>query len=271
VNLGGSYHFSKTLQVRAGFEWTKTDYKNEPDSNIIFPEVGPPTFGFSGDHTKYGLFAGANYSIWGSSLDFEFGYSDISLTFANMPEDSSYAGPETGYIRFLNPYEDTLFDGNVGAMFASPRISRSLGNKLGLSMTYIYREFVDIDNKVIPGAGNSLLSPYSSIYDGHAILLDAKTFYLPNFIISAGFGYFDKRFLTSQYNVELPNGSTRDMILDREDEMTKVFLAVKRPFPFKSGLYIEPSVQFEYADNDSNVDFYTYTITSITGGVTIRF
>ncbi len=272
ANIALGYELKKYLNLRAGFELTSTDYTNEAGTDTVESFA---VYNISGDQDQYELFVGGNLTFLGANvLDVELGYASVNLSYVEMPTDSFF----NPVVMDMVPRDhiiagiDSLREGNMGSFYISPRLSRPIGSKTGINITYIYREFQDVEDMVIPGLSTQFLSPWSSVYDGHAVTATIKTFVLPNFIISSGIGYFDKKYLNSEKERVVRLGGMPPYEIDyREDEMTKFYWSIKRPIATKSNLYLEPAVQIDYSDNKSTNDFYDYNAFSMTFGLVAKF
>jgi hypothetical protein len=113
--------------------------------------------------------------------------------------------------------------------------------------------------------------------------LGLKTYLVPNFILSAGAGYFDKVYFGHSLEsiqiggnpptpgaVIIGNDTAEDGVLDREDKQTRVYLSIQLPLASRTGPFIEPSLQVEYTNNTSSVYLYDYDDVTVTAGVKIK-
>ncbi|MEW5924128.1 MAG: hypothetical protein AB1746_09085 [Candidatus Zixiibacteriota bacterium] len=262
-----SFGFSPAAvsQFRIGWTYNNAKYSNElkaePNEYGILT-----TFDMMADNDTHELFVGGTQSfefLGSNAFDFETGYSWKNLTYVTTPDTSDRI--------FLNPNRDTLKDGQLKSFYVSPRYSRSMGNKIGLSLIYIYRSFKNPDVMTIPGGSTGFLSPWASVYEGQSMTGILKTFVVPNFIVSGGVGYWDKDFLITEYALIDDRISTPPYIFrDRHDYQWKYFLSVQKPFPLRSGSLIEPALQIDYIDNKSDIPDYMYTNFSILAAVKIK-
>jgi hypothetical protein len=253
------YVFSPTLQIRTGFSIRSTSYPNMKTFDI--------------DNTNYEIFGGGNLSFLGSnSLDLEIGYAFMNLTYWEKEKWIDKLDiPSGDTIYFIDPDNNEYKPPTVGqltSIYISPRYSRPIGDKIAFTITYSYRKFGDLGEIAVAGVSTQSLSPWASVFEGESISLKIKSYLLPNYIFSSGIGYWKKDYLKTNENREtLP----RYIIKGRHDEQNKAFLSIKRPFPLKSGLFIEPSLQINYTKNNSSNPQYDYDNYSISGGVTIRY
>lgn len=255
----------KTSQLRIGYTYNAAEYHNElkaePNNYGVLL-----TFDMMADNDTHELFAGGTYSFdfFGSNaIDVETGYSWKNLTYVTTPDTADRI--------FLNPNRDTLRDGQLKSFYISPRYSRPIGNKIGISLVYIYRSFKDPDIIAIPGGSTGFLSPWASVYEGQSITGIIKTFLVPNFILSGGVGYWDKNYLITEYALIDDRLSTPPFIFgDRHDYQWKYFLSIQRPFPLHSGTFIEPALQLDYTDNKSDISDFMYSHFSILAALKIR-
>ncbi len=221
------------------------------------------------------MYVGSNSKIGEkSSLDLELGLAAMSLTYVFNPKNN----PDIPYREYLSVFYDFLEESHLLAYYFSPRFSKTLGNKTGINLTYTYRDFAYIDDVVLPGISTGFLSPWANVYAGNALSFSVKSYVLRNFILSTGIGYFDKKYIPSEKVNEnyVPGDGESDLnfpreVYQRNDWQVKTFLSAKRPFPFKSGMFMEPALQINYSENKSNDPLYRYSAFSITLGLTVRF
>jgi len=274
INAALGYRINDWLLLRSGCSFNSTDYTNE---EIQDTATVNQTFDISGDNETLELYFGGNISLpFSNVIDFEGGYSKMNLTYANPPQDTilRYWDDFTWIKRdYLNPNKDTLVDGNLKSYYFSPRISRPIGSKFGINVVYIYRTFDAADNVIIAGLSNQFLSPWTSVYEGESVTATLKSYIVPNFIITCGAGYWKKDFLKGEEEREPVEGIPPPprVIKDRHDEQNKFFLSIQKPFPFRSGLFVEPSMEMNISHNNSSNDLYDYNNFGISLGLTIRY
>lgn len=259
------------ILIRSGVSFNSIKYHDlaVPDS-LSFDQL------VVSDKNTFKLFAGTNFSLLNSiSVDFEGGYAYMDYT--RFRDTIRYIDPSP-----FSPFKhiDSFMTGDrLESYYFSPRISGHLGQKVGLNITYNYRKFTNKRDKVVYGAGTGWISPWASVYDGQSITAALKTYYLPNFIISSGIGYWDKTFFrTIERIFTLIRKANK-----RRDFQTRFYLTLQRPIPLKSGTIIEPFLQFNYSDNKSTYDdkptnptmkpdhkLYDYSSLSVSAGLTIK-
>ncbi len=231
-NLGftGSvgYLISDRIQLRTGARILGTQYKNSTAVDV--------------DHQKYEWFGGINYSFLGSNaLDVEFGYGILDFMFISSA------------IRILPPEPiDSMFNGSLGSFYVSPRYSRPIGKRTGISLAYTYRNFNESDHDEIVVLGSTkFLSPWSTIFDGQSIRLNIKTYLVPHAVVSTGIGYWEKTYLrtleSGRFDYEYAPSETGR----RRDYMTRLFFSIERPIKFGQTSVIEPTLTLDYSDNNS--------------------
>nr|MBN2277972.1 hypothetical protein [candidate division Zixibacteria bacterium] len=267
------YRLCGRIMLRSGFSFNSTDYTNEEDDDTATVKQ---TFDISGDNDTYEIFFGGNITLpWSNVIDFEGGYSKMNLTYARPPKDSilKYWDDFTWIPRdYLNPNKDTLIDGSLKSYYFSPRLSRPIGSKFGINITYIYRSFESPDDIIIAGLSNQFLSPWTSVYEGESVTGTIKSYILPNFIITAGAGYWKKDYLKGEEERKSDNSIPPPprMIRDRHDEQNKFFCSIRKPLVFRSGLFIEPSFEINISHNNSSNDLYDYDNFALSLGLTMR-
>jgi len=273
---GLGYSISEVFQLRTGWNYNSAEYTNElpkkVDTTDIVISPFPPydttvytnvSFGMEADNDNHEFYIGGNFTFPGSNtVDLEAGYARKNMAFVERPENRDY----------LRAGRDSLVDGKLESFYFSPRFSRPIGDKFGLNITYIYRNFKDPDNIVVPGISTEFLSPWASVYEGEAITATIKTFLIPNFIVIVGAGYWDKDFLTTEQKIDDNNTATPEIqIRDRRDYQSKIYLSIQKPFPLRRGTLIEPALQFDYSDNKSSNSLYDYSSFSALLAVKIHF
>ncbi len=232
------YRISATGQVRAGMTVSSNAYVN---SQI-------------GDNRGLNFFAGLNTAFAGDNgLDIEAGIVLSRYNFLDTLADESST--------------DSTTDGNINSFFISPRVSRPLGPKTGINFTYTYRSFFGLDDdEVAYGASTSYLSPWSTIYEGSAFLVNLKTYLIPKLIVTGGFGYWDKTYLKTLEGTETSVSEARE----RTDDQTRLYVNIQWPMSTRSGRFFEPSLSLDYTDNSSSIDVYSYSGINVGMGLLFR-
>lgn len=268
------YQLRSNMFVRLGGQYRATAYINT-DNNY---------------KRDMDFFAGLNMTLPGkSSFDFEAGFSGSNYTYKDAHLDSvQHWVQDWRYLPadLLWMYRIPDSKENLWLLFLSPRISRSIGNKTGVNVTYMKRLFQNYDGGFLWGENTGNLSPYATIWEGNYISLNIKSFILPKFILNAGIGYWDKEFpITSETQVWSENGITGDnpsllpitygevkeTAFSRRDYVSRVYFGIQWPLAFKSGLFLEPSLNIEYTNNRSNKETFDYDNFSVTTGFSVRF
>ena len=191
-----SYQLSSRAQLRGGVSLNKTEFVNSEQ----------------GDKESLNVFTGLNITPFGSnSIDLETGWSFADYTFIDYESIWGY------------PQRLIELDGNLTSFYFSPRFSRPLGRRAGISMTYTYSNFLGDEDPVVYSFSSGLLSPWASVFEGNSITVSLKCFPLRKLIFEAGYGFWDKKYLRTLYLV--------DVIQDREDDLSRYLLSVSWPMP----------------------------------------
>jgi len=263
-NISLGYSLTETLQLRAGWAYNDNEYTNElpPVYEYFFGDSVQTGYGMAADNDNNEIFIGGNATLPGSvAIDCEAGFATKNMNYVKRPDDRDD----------LRPVRDSLIEGDLDSYYFSPRISRPIGNKTGVSLTYTYRRFEDVDSVVVPGISTEFLSPWSSVYEGETITLTVKTFLIPGIIAVGGAGYWDKEFLVTEEKLDDDNPATPPSIIKaRRDYMSRLFLSIQKPFRFHSGAVVEPALQLDYSDNNSSNSLYDYNNFSILMAVKVR-
>ena len=255
------YEFYENFHIRTGFNYTQTGYATEEVSDKKTNEI----------------FGGINFSVFGShAFDIEGGYSfekydylpDVKEQYIIIGNDTLASFINIYPIDSSNAYSSDIED-DLNSFYLSARYSRPLGNKTGLSITYSYRKFQEIkDSTFILGNSTGYLSPWVKSFEGSSIQAKIKTYMIPQFIITGGFGYWDKSHLRTLESY-LGVVSTVNAA-DRADDMHRYFLTIQLPIVTASGRFFEPTLNIEFTNNNSSISNYDYTDFTITTGLNIR-
>ena len=262
--VGVGYCLSSRTQLRMGLSFASSQYKID---GVI-------------DREKLDITAGANTTLFGSySIDLEMGYSTGKYQFIN-PE-KYYPVIDTLLPRALiatgEQYSILLMD-RLNSFYISPRISRPLGKKTGLALTYSRRLFLDRkEDAVIYGYSTGYLSPWLGEYAGQAIVFKIKTYLIPRLITSLSVGFWEREHIrTVEREQETDIFGVHQTVnllyaQDRADWRRRVDFRVQWPLHLGSSVTVEPSIQVDYTDNNSTVLVYDYDVFTLNAGVTARF
>jgi len=242
------YKLGSAVNLRAGGRLTATRY---PNSDTI-----------DADHEKYELFAGINMSLFNAnSFDIEGGVGRIDFVFIDSTVEAIPPPPWS--------VADSMSEGRLRSYYISPRFSRPLGLKTGLSITYTYRQFTNHDEVIIFGYSTGFLSPWASVFDGSSIMVNLKSYLVRQAIVSAGVGYWDRTYLKSlmgdNHDYPQPKNAPK-----RRDYFTRLYLSIQRPISFAAGGILEPTVTVDYSHNNSSQETYDYSGTTVSVGETYR-
>lgn len=275
VSVG--YRLRPTFRLRAGVSYKATLYKKTDyiDSSVT-PAVTTSIQSVS-DKSERDFFTGFNWTLPGSNvLDVEAGYSNGNLQRID-PGQEGLIEVDRGDTVAYNYLVDA---GGLKAWYISPRISRPLGKRSGISVTYLHRSFVDMDDStLVYGYSTGLQSPWVSTYEGDAIQISAKTYMLEKMIVSAGFSYQEKSYLDvlEMTQFHLPPNRVVDWLNksfgwhERRDQQRQAFLYIQIPFATHSGLVMEPAARINYTSNSSSVNVYEYDDMTLSTSLNMRF
>ncbi len=262
ATIGVAYNFSPRVAFRSGISNRVTHYINAQTSYIRSRDV----------------YAGVNVSLpYSFGLDLEGGFSrtnylhkDILPLFEDsLPPDPQEVFPfayDEWRLRWVGDAEDNLW-----LTYLSPRLSRSLGDKTGLSLTFNRRVFMNYNGALVFGFATQYLSPWASVWEGHDVSFAVKTYLVPRLIITSGLGYWEKMYLkTIERDPLTAFYASAQNAPRREDWQTRVYLGVQYPVKLSNGLFMEPAVNVEYTNNISNKGIYNYSNFLVTAGVVVR-
>lgn len=259
---GSGYEISPKIRLRSGLIGRISTYPNADTTT-------------DSDYRQAELFAGINTSLpFGISFDIEGGMGLTGYSYIDASKDSVFP-------QFANP-ANYLTEGDFNSLYVSPRLSRSIGQKTGLSLTYTYRQFRNVEDAVVPGYTTDFLSPWAAFFEGSSVALQLKTFVVPHFVITGGVGYWDKTYLRTlelitEWFEPYPGAPLTEITRyedprdasAREDELSRVYLAIQRPIRL-AGILCEPSLSLDYSDNRSSNENYDYSSTAVGLSLTFR-
>jgi hypothetical protein len=262
ATVGMAYNLTSRVAFRSGISHRITHYENAETSYI----------------RSHDIYAGVNASLpYSFGFDLEGGFSrtnylhkDILPLFEDsLPPDPEEVFPiayEDWRLKWVGDAEDNLW-----LTYLSPRLSRPLGDKTGLSLTFTRRVFMNYDNALIYGFATQYLSPWASVWEGHDVSFGVKTFLVPRLIVTSGCGYWEKMYLkTIEKDPLTAFYASSQNAPRREDWQTRIYLGVQYPMKLASGLFIEPAVNVEYTNNVSNKGIYNYSNFLVTAGIKAR-
>jgi hypothetical protein len=250
VMISMGYRAAEQLHFRMGYDFNANTYFHASNSNLI----------------KYETFMGGNWTMFGSNtLDLELGYSITSYsaiidTFMPPVIDTVYSG------RNANDYFSKTY---LLAFYVSPRFSRSLGEKTGMSLEFNYQKFSNADKSVIIISEFEHISPFAGVTEGRSITLNLKTFLIKNAIVSSGAGYWHKTYLRM---FDGPYETTRiDRAKKRVDELSHWFISLELPVPVGHSELLKSTWSLDYYNNVSNFDQFKYYKWAFSTGLTVQF
>ncbi len=258
--LGGvGYQYSPRVHLRSEVAYNYNDYTNAEYLNDMV-----------NSKQSIDLVGGANWSISGTNvLDLEVGLSEqnINATFI----DTAYGVDNPPVIDTI--ITDGMRDKVTRTIYLSPRFSRQLGERTGVTLTYTYRNFVSGSDIIVAGEAASLLDPFATVWEGSGVTLAIKTFLIPRLITTFGLGYWDKTYLRHLKGFKdepwWPSYDYRPA--DRSDEKSSIYFGFQMPLPKTwAGLSIEPVLSGEYSDNSSTIDQYDTFDWNVSLGVSLR-
>lgn len=233
--------FGDVSIIRAGYRYERSSYISSNSADRSISEV----------------YAGMNTTLFGrNALDIEFGYGQT---------DYRYVDRSLFAIDFQNP-DAALIDGKLKSFFISPRFSRPIGSKVGINLTFTYREFLDDYDNIVYGSSVGLLSPWTSTWQGRSVTLSVKSYLIPNAIMMTGIGIWDREHLQTLEQDFYPLVRGRS----RADTESRIYTQISRPFVFRSGAIIQPHIQVDFTNNNSTNKLFDYSGVSINTGFSLR-
>ena len=234
IRTAAGYWFSDVMRVRLGVFYQ--------DNAYIASDVM--------DRQSYEVYTGVNLSFLNAyALDFEVGFADAKYLYISpdglSPDHPDIVDPLLKFVTFT--------EGHLESFYISPRLSRPIGSKSGMSITFSYKEFPNLEEGVVFGATSENLSPWAEVWQGRTVSASFKTYLIPKMIVSAGIDYSNKSYLKIHDDL---NQVFYSKDTGREDEQTKLNLNIQRSISGIFGFSGEPSLSIDWTDNTSSKPLY---------------
>jgi hypothetical protein len=249
IRTAAGYWFSDAVRARLGVFYQDNAYTG---SDVM-------------DRKSYEIYSGVNFSLLGAyALDIEVGFADAKYLYISPNGLHNPVNPDIidALLKFV-----TFTEGHLESFYISPRLSRPIGSKSGVSVTFTYKEFPDLEEGVVFGATSENLSPWAEVWQGRTVSASFKTYLIPNMIVSAGIDYSDKSYLRIHDDLDQPFYS-KDT--GREDEQTKLNLNIQRHIAGILGFSGEPSLSIDWTNNTSSKPLYDCSGINISFGFKFR-
>lgn len=257
IDLLGSagYELSSFMSVRSGASYKHTRYVNSGKTK-----------------RDLDLFFGGNITFPGqNSLDLESGFSFTNCPFKDtLGPAPDPEWPYSFWAAMTLPEKQT----NIRIFYFSPRLSRPIGAKTGINISFTRQLFQNYDNQWTGGDSTQFLSPWASVWEGSAITAGVKSFIIPHFILTANAGYWDKTYFKTieDYKSTLAHIIRVDhKDYRRHDWQTRLSFGAQYPIKTRSGFLVEPSINLDYTNTRSNNKLYQFHNLMIAGGVKLRY
>ena len=227
VQVSAGYNVIPALSFRTGVVYASTSYISLATD----------------DKRDFQVFCGANIIPFGSnSIDIEAGFDYAGYFYIQDDPDI----PD-----ILPPDSFPVAESKLRVLYISPRYSRPIGARTGLSVSFTRYKFQNYDKQMIYGFSTQYLSPWASVWEGQSVSLNVKTFLIPKMIVTAGAGYWDKTYMRTAEKSYIFFLWAK-MGRARQDWETRYYLSLQRPFTTHGGLFFEPRLSVDYTDNKSN-------------------
>ena len=261
ISGAAGYQYSPRVHLRGEIAFNYNDYTNAEYINDMV-----------NSKRTIDLVGGGNWSISGSNvIDLELGLSEqnINRTFVG---DTTLADFTVSPPQFYDSSWGGKEDIKVRSLYLSPRYSRGLGERTGVSITGTYRSFISGSDIVAAGDAASLLDPFATVWEGSGVTLSVKTFLIPRLITTFGLGYWDKTYLQHLKGYPVDGQVQLNYVAeDREDEKSSIYFGFQMPLPKNSwGFSIEPALGVEYSDNTSTIDKYDTADWDLSFGISVK-
>ncbi len=220
------------------------------------------------DNERREFFGGINLSLPAeNTIDFEIGGGLTNYAFIHN-SDTLWG---------LRPDREDFNQGRFHMFYFSPRYSRPLPLRIGLSLVYTYRRFSRIDSVGVLSYATGFLSPWAAVWDGESVTLELKSYAVPHMIVSAGIGYFDKMYLKEVDQTRPPPVPSLPFqwwevneVDRRRDFTTRRYFSLQRPFSIGHDGLLEAILSVEHMHNESTKAVYDYSDVTVYGGVSYR-
>ncbi len=266
VFLGGSFDGRRYRSALSGYDLNSLDLRSSigyrlSDITAVRWGAGLKSYSYlateSGDRQSLETFVGMNTTLPGNhSFDLEVGYGTM---------DYEHLKPEVRYINFVEPETD-LVGAKLKSFYVSPRLSRPLGSRNGLSITGSFRTFMNSDDGVVFGSSVGLLSPWTSVWEGTSVAITLKSYTIPKAITTIGFGYWNRHHLATVESDVFPIVMKRE----RNDDQIRGFVQLARPVAIGSRL-LTPRIVIDYSNSNSSNDLFEYSSFTVSTGFSFRW
>jgi hypothetical protein len=248
IRTAAGYWFCDAIRIRLG----------------VFYEDNAYTLSDVMDRQSYEIYSGVNLSFLDVyALDIEVGFADAKYQYISPdgldPDHPDIIDPLLKFVTFT--------EGHLESFYISPRLSRPIGSKSGMSITFTYKEFPNLEEGVVFGATTQNLSPWANVWQGRTISASFKTYLIPNMIVSAGIDYSDKSYLKIHDDL---NQVFYSKDTGRGDEQTKLNLNIQRNVAGIFGFSGEPSLSIDWTNNTSSKLLYDCSGINISLGFKFR-
>jgi len=220
----------------------------------------------SGDKQTAEFFTGVNVTLLtNNSLDIELGYGVADYKWIDTTKTFM------GFIDIDDP-ESVLSDGTLRSYYISPRFSRPLGSKTGLSVTFSYRDLEHDEPAIVMASSIGLLSPWTTVWEGTSVTATVKTYAIKNLTITSGIGYWNKTFLLTNNPSAYPAVYyPKRPLVSRDDDQERVFLQIVRPFVLWHDGSLQPRIILDYTHCNSTNKLFEYSGLSLETGINLKF
>jgi hypothetical protein len=250
IRAAAAYWFSDVVRARFGVFYEDNAYTR---SDVM-------------DRQSYEVYTGVNLSFLDAyAFDIEVGFADAKYQYISPdglqfpPEDPDIIDPDLALVTFT--------EGDLESFYVSPRLSRPIGSKSGMSITFTYKEFPNLEEGVVFGATTQNLSPWANVWQGRSISTSFKTFLIPNMTVTAGIDFANKSYLKIHDDLQQTRYS-KD--IGRKDHQTKINLSFQRNIAGIFGFAGEPSLSIDWTNNRSSKPLYDYSGINISFGFKFR-
>jgi hypothetical protein len=250
IEAAAGYAITDKLNARAGVAYSSTAY--------IALDV-PYKRDFE-------LYWGGNLSLFGvGSLDIETGFARANYTY--IVNDTINYSPII--LPIISPDSLPNAGADLWMYFISPRLSGQIAPKTGLSLLFSRRNFQNYHRQIIYGFSTSYLSPWAGVWQGQEVSASLKSYLVPHIILTAGAGYWDKRFMKTAEEEHLYwfQAVRADA---RHDYQSRYYVNIQWPITTKSHIFIEPNLRLDYTNNRSNKALYYFDDFSVSAAIKVR-
>lgn len=235
ANLTAQYQLAPNASIRSTAYYTNTDYPNSDNVSDRYA----------------GVSGGLNITLLQNNS------FDIETIFYRKTYSAAYLDNI--------PNESNEFD----FIDYKLRYSRPIGQRIGLNLTYRYHNLQSHNNFTITGYSIDYLSPWSSLWNGHALSAGMKYIMKSLIIMELSGQYADKQYVSTYETDPVGNGNNYTLNT-RADQYSELSVKFSKTVLTET-MICKPSVIVSYINNSSTNSLYDYDAVGLMFVASISF